>query len=175
MLLFPAFLIQRAIQERVKGVKFWELKAKERAKPVGHGERRFDRRHVQSILRTYKTGSAAAILTHTGDPNEGLRQWMEKKNAPVELDHDAIKAEIARLRGEKLTKIANWRRLKNPKKREDYRRELIEEARDRKKWELIHEGERVIAEQKAAELLQDNKILIVKMIKRDEKLSEEFE
>lgn len=175
MLLFPAFLIQRAIQEKVKGVKFWELKAKERAKPVEHGERRFDRRHVQSILRTYKTGSAAAILTHTGDPNEGLRQWMEKKNAPVELDHDAIKAEIARLRGEKLTKIANWRRLKNPKKREDYRRELIEEARDRKKWELIHEGERLLAEQKAAELLQDNKILIVKMIKRDEKLSEEFE
>ena len=71
MLLFPAFLIQRSVQEKVKGVIFWQAKARELAMPVKHGEKRFDRRHVQSVLRTYKTGSAAAILTHTGDPNEG--------------------------------------------------------------------------------------------------------
>ena len=136
---------------------------------------RFDRRHVQSILRTYKTGSAAAILTHTGDPNEGLRQWMEKKNAPVERDHDAIKAEIARLRGEKLTKIATWRRLKNPKKREAYRQELIKEKKEKAFWDAKREEERLVAEQKAAEDLQDNKIAIVKKIKRGEKLEEEEE
>jgi len=95
--------------KRILGVEFWEAKAKERAKPVEHGERRFDRRHVQAVLRTYKTGSAAAILTHTGDPNEGLRMWMKKKDEPVVIDHDAIKAEISKLRGEKLTKIAQWR------------------------------------------------------------------
>ena len=40
MLLFPAFLVQRAVHEGVMGVKFWEAKAKERAKPVKHGEKR---------------------------------------------------------------------------------------------------------------------------------------
>jgi len=122
LLLFPCFVIQRNIQRKVMGLDFWnDYTNAPNSKKVEHGEKRFDPRHVQSILRTYKTGSAAAILTHTGDPNEGLREWMAKaKETPI-VDYDKVKEEIEKRRGQKLTLIAEWRRRVNPKQREEYR------------------------------------------------------
>ena len=45
----------------------------------------FDPRHVQILLRTYRTGGVAAILAHTGDPNVALQDWFEKHDANEKL------------------------------------------------------------------------------------------
>ena len=59
LLLFPCFVIQRQIQRKVMGLNFWDdYTNAPKSKKVEHGEKRFDPRHVQSILRTYKTGEA---------------------------------------------------------------------------------------------------------------------
>lgn len=79
MLLFPVFQIQRIIQAKVMGVRYWQ--EIDRRRPDNEGikaENVFDPRHVQILLRSYKTGGAAAVLTHTGDANQGLREWFEK-------------------------------------------------------------------------------------------------
>ncbi|GMI20501.1 hypothetical protein TeGR_g6355 [Tetraparma gracilis] len=142
-LLFPAFIIQRSVQEKIFGLSYWMEKSMPPPPgPIKHGERRFDRRHVQTILRTYKTGSAAAILTHTGDPNEGLRAYMEKAKNPEPVDPDKIREEIAKRRGAKLTFIAEWRRRVNPKKRDEYKQQLLEEAKQRRAIEKAADAER---------------------------------
>ena len=87
LLLFPMFQIQRKLQKRVFGIRFWEKI--ERASKENFNDRNkneFNPRHVQILLRTYQTGGAAAVLSHTGDPNKGLREWYEnqKKNDIVD-------------------------------------------------------------------------------------------
>jgi len=84
MLLFPVFQLQRTIQKKVMGLRYWEdvyAKSKQKTKTNKHF---FDPRHVQILLRSYKTGGAAAILTHTGDPNEGLKDWFQREG--LQLD-----------------------------------------------------------------------------------------
>ncbi|GMH63945.1 hypothetical protein TL16_g03846 [Triparma laevis f. inornata] len=177
MLLFPAFCIQRVIQEKCGGVEYWTDQAnRPKDDAPKHGERKFDRRHVQSVLRTYKTGSAAAILTHTGDPNEGLREWMAKaKETPV-IDYDAVKKEIESKRGAKLLTIAEWRRRVNPKQREEYRKQLIREARIKKEQDERLEKERLELERLAAEKVAADllaaKSHIIAMLKGGEELDE---
>jgi len=72
------FQLQRQLQKKVFGVKFWEKiekKAKENFNIDDHNKNEFNPRHVQILLRTYQTGGAVAVLSHTGDPNKGLREW----------------------------------------------------------------------------------------------------
>jgi len=72
------FQLQRQLQKKVFGVKFWEKiekKAKENFNIDEHNKNEFNPRHVQILLRTYQTGGAVAVLSHTGDPNKGLREW----------------------------------------------------------------------------------------------------
>ncbi len=97
MLLFPIFRIQRIIQKRVMGIKYWENVANSQA--ASTKANKFDPRHVQILLRTYKTGAAAAILTHTGDPNVALKQQFDEENNKEakekehgEKSHDGDKA-----------------------------------------------------------------------------------
>ncbi len=80
LLLFPMFQLQRRLQKRVFGVRFWE-KVERSAKENFNEENKneFNPRHVQVLLRTYQTGGAAAVLSHTGDPNKGLRDWYENQ------------------------------------------------------------------------------------------------
>ncbi|GMH85793.1 hypothetical protein TrVE_jg1722 [Triparma verrucosa] len=177
MLLFPAFCIQRAIQEKCGGVEYWTDQAnRPKEDAPKHGERKFDRRHVQSVLRTYKTGSAAAILTHTGDPNEGLREWMAKAKEQPVIDYDAVKKEIEQKRGAKLLTIAEWRRRVNPKQREEYRKQLIREARLKREQDERLEKERLelerIAAEKAEADLQSAKNTVLAMLKGGEELDE---
>lgn len=82
MLLFPIFNIQQKIQNKVMGILFWkkEILLRKQRQSKKKGKKIFTPKQVQILLRTYKTGSAAAILTHTGDPNEGLKTWFEKTN-----------------------------------------------------------------------------------------------
>ena len=88
MLLFPAFQIQQSIQQRVQGLRFWERVREQQ-------ERRLQKklvgidvcnpRHVQIILRTYKAKGAVAVLRHTGDPTEALREWFNRKHEAQEI------------------------------------------------------------------------------------------
>jgi len=81
MLLLPAFQIQQAIQRRVMGPRYWEKVREQHERRVAKhlvGIHVYNPRYVQILLRTYKAKSAAAIMTHTGDPNEALRQWFER-------------------------------------------------------------------------------------------------
>lgn len=80
LLLLPIFQIQRKLQRKVFGIRFWEKI--ERASPENfnsQNKNEFNPRHVQILLRTYQTGGAAAVLNHTGDPNKGLRDWYENQ------------------------------------------------------------------------------------------------
>ena len=82
-LLFPMFLIQQKLQRKVFGRKFWQSvdrKSKtKKSKGANNQADSFNPRHVQVLLRTYQTGGAAAVLSHTGDPNKGLRDWYENQ------------------------------------------------------------------------------------------------
>lgn len=80
MILFPIFQIQRVVQTKVMGMKYWKAEIHRRSKLNDDGKHSLNPRHVQILLRTYKTGSVAAILTHTGDPNVALRNWFEENN-----------------------------------------------------------------------------------------------
>ena len=92
MLLFPMFQIQRKLQRKVFGLRFWE-KVERRSKENFNDRNvnEFNPRHVQILLRTYQTGGAMAVLSHTGDPNKGLRDWYENQkdqDANVEVAED---------------------------------------------------------------------------------------
>ena len=81
MLLFPIFRIQRTIQKKIMGLNYWKDVEINREKYfTSNKNKHFDPRHVQILLRTYKTGAAAAILTHTGDPNVALKQQYDEDN-----------------------------------------------------------------------------------------------
>ena len=76
MLLFPMFNLQRKLQKRVFGTGYWERIEKRAKDNYGNANKNeFNPRHVQILLRTYQTGGAVAVLSHTGDPNQGLREW----------------------------------------------------------------------------------------------------
>ena len=65
------------------GVRYWTCI--ENGRPEHSVEQKFDPRHVPILLRTYKTGGAAAILTHTGDPNVALKDWFESEDIKKEI------------------------------------------------------------------------------------------
>lgn len=98
LLLFPMFQIQRKLQKRVFGIRFWEKI--ERASKENFNDRNkneFNPRHVQILLRTYQTGGAAAVLSHTGDPNKGLREWYEnQKNNDIIDETDLPEPKMSR-------------------------------------------------------------------------------
>eukprot|EP00956_Cyclotella_meneghiniana_P032057 scaffold86357_cov74-Cyclotella_meneghiniana.AAC.3 len=109
MLLFPMFLIQQKLQRRVFGRRFWQSidrKSKENSK--GGAKNDFNPRHVQILLRTYQTGGAAAVLTHTGDPNKGLRDWYsnQKQN---DIKEDIIEDDEY----DKSSGIQRWQSIRN--------------------------------------------------------------
>ena len=80
LLLFPMFQIQRKLQRKVFGVRFWEkVERASKENLFGQNKNEFNPRHVQVLLRTYQTGGAVAVLSHTGDPNKGLRDWYENQ------------------------------------------------------------------------------------------------
>ena len=87
LLLFPIFQLQRKLQSKVFGIQFWqniEHSAKENYNQ-DQTKNEFNPRHLQILLRTYQVGGAAAVLSHKGDPNKGLRDWYEtQKNQDAE-------------------------------------------------------------------------------------------
>jgi Ca2+-binding EF-hand superfamily protein len=95
-LLFPMFQIQRKLQKKVFGVQFWEeieRSSKETYDHTGKNRNEFNPRHVQILLRTYQTGGAVAVLSHTGDPNAGLRDWYENQKQDDKAQHESNAAE----------------------------------------------------------------------------------
>ena len=180
MLLFPAFAIQRRVQEQVAGLRYWTKLSNQPSKKVKHGERRFDPRHVQAVLRTYKTGSAAAILTHTGDPNEGLREWIKKgKEAKPTIDMGKLREDMSLQRSQGLNVIAEWRRRRNPKKLKEYMKVLKEEDRERRKqaahMSILDDEARRLREEKEKKELLKKKGGICGKIKDAEPLDDEEE
>ena len=86
------FQLQRKLQKKVFGNKFWEKiekKAKENFNIDDHNKDEFNPRHVQILLRTYQTGGAVAVLSHTGDPNKGLREWYANQKDKDTNDEEA--------------------------------------------------------------------------------------
>jgi hypothetical protein len=83
------FSSQQKPQQHVFGRRFWQSmnrKSKENRK----GTNDFNPRHVQVLLRTYQTGGAAAVLSHTRDPNKGLIIGMRIKNKISKIARSAI-------------------------------------------------------------------------------------
>ena len=104
------FQLQRRLQKRVFGVRFWEKverTAKENFNETNANE--FNPRHVQVLLRTYQTGGAAAVLSHTGDPNKGLRDWYENQKHQDNEDVDVEEGESRRRR----TGLQRWDSLRD--------------------------------------------------------------
>jgi hypothetical protein len=68
------FYIQRQIQSKVFGVRFW-LKLEHRSKDVFNDQNRieFNSRHVQNLLKTYRTSNLAAVSRLPGDHSEILQ------------------------------------------------------------------------------------------------------
>ena len=90
LLLFPIFRIQRTIQKKIMGLKYWNNVENGRMSYFNQ-KKEFNPRHVQILLRTYRTGAAAAFLTHTGDPNVALREHFIKENEEQEREeHEKV-------------------------------------------------------------------------------------
>ena len=95
-LLFPMFQIQRKLQKKIFGIQFWEQierSSKDTYDHNGNNRNEFNPRHVQVLLRTYQTGGAVAVLSHTGDPNAGLRDWYENQKENDEREDEPNPAE----------------------------------------------------------------------------------
>eukprot|EP00985_Skeletonema_marinoi_P010037 scaffold4729_cov95-Skeletonema_marinoi.AAC.2 len=95
-LLFPMFQLQRRLQKKVFGIQFWEeieRSSKDTFDHTGKNRNEFNPRHVQILLRTYQTGGAVAVLSHTGDPNAGLRDWYENQKQDDEAQDETNPAQ----------------------------------------------------------------------------------
>ncbi len=91
------FNIQRQIQSKVFGVRFW-LKLEHRSKEVFIDQNRieFNSRHVQNLLKTYRTSNAAAISRLHGDHSETLQYcYTDNKHVDQVLGLEA-RAEIVK-------------------------------------------------------------------------------
>jgi Ca2+-binding EF-hand superfamily protein len=98
-LLCPMFQIQRKLQKKVFGVQFWEEIERASKETFSLTEKKrndFNPRHVQILLRTYQTGGAVAVLSHTGDPNAGLRDWYENQKHKDQVEEDPAEANNAK-------------------------------------------------------------------------------
>ncbi len=60
-------------------MRYWAAVEHSTKDTFGEKKHDFNPRHVQTLLRTYQTGGAAAVLSHTGDPNKGLLEWFENQ------------------------------------------------------------------------------------------------
>ena len=116
MFLYPVFQIQRRIQKRIMGMSYWS--EMERSRPEGKSNQNsyFDPRHVQIFLRTYRTGAAAAVLTHTGDSNAALRLFFQEQedetNDAVTTKQDNVTTTVAAA-FQQQTKLSNrWNTVK---------------------------------------------------------------
>lgn len=74
LLLFPVFQIQRQIQRKVLGVRFWE-KVELRSKEILNAETRneFNPRKIHNLLRTFQIDDTGTVAS--GDQSEILRDW----------------------------------------------------------------------------------------------------
>ena len=63
MILFPIFTIQKAIQRRVMGNRFWKRVERKRPKSKTDG---LDPKEVQVLLRTHRTNAPAVLLGRAG-------------------------------------------------------------------------------------------------------------
>ena len=113
MLLFPVFGIQRIIQKKIMGAKYWHDVENNRSIYFNTARKmkNFDPRHVHILLRTYKTGAAAAILSHTGDPNVALKQQFDLDN---ECHNEGIKENNDHQKRRE-SKVINLSKVKNEK------------------------------------------------------------
>jgi hypothetical protein len=104
------FLFQRKIQQKVFGVRFWENVERSSKENFNdpNTNNGFNPRHVQILMKTYKTGGAAAVLTHTGDPNKGLRDWYQHQQE-IEVPDVEDEAEKG---NSKTTRLQRWNSLK---------------------------------------------------------------
>lgn len=102
LLLFPMFQLQRKLQRKVFGIRYWkkiERASKEdRNDSVSEQSFRFNPRHVQNLLRTYQTGGAAAAAGLSGTNDTGLgkalrEDWQEAKAQTENKDIEAAGVE----------------------------------------------------------------------------------
>ena len=67
------------IQSKVMGLRYWVQVERSRSDhDLVKKDNIFDVRHVQVLLKTYQSGGAAAVLSHTGDPNVAIKKWFGK-------------------------------------------------------------------------------------------------
>ena len=105
------------------GIKYWENVSNSQMQST-NTKNKFDPRHVQILLRTYKTGAAAAILTHTGDPNVALKQQFDKDHNKdmeeaegIELKGESHNRERAAYKYDKLKRAVNKIKVANASKK----------------------------------------------------------
>jgi Ca2+-binding EF-hand superfamily protein len=96
LLLLPVFRVQRIIQSKVMGLQYWKNIERNRPDVMTPKHKSvFNARHVQTLLRKYKEGGAAAMLSYCGDPDDVLLQLYTKKeqeeNIEMKIDTSKIK------------------------------------------------------------------------------------
>lgn len=112
-------------------MRFWE-KVERSAKENfnEHNKNEFNPRHVQILLRTYQTGGAAAVLSHTGDPNKGLRDWYENQK---HQENDGVDAQVQDEEdGKKTTPgLQKWNSIKE---------KVHSKAKASQQWQSVRRG-----------------------------------
>lgn len=129
------------------GLKYWENVERTRGFRSDELEEKdgmstsFDPRHVQILLRTYKTGEAAAVLTHTGDPNIALRQYYENRTKDEEesVDVDSSTNELEETEESNKGTLGSTSRLSNGW--ENVKSKMFEKIQASKNMKLAAEKE----------------------------------
>ncbi|KAL3770976.1 hypothetical protein ACHAW5_000378 [Stephanodiscus triporus] len=94
LLLFPVFQIQRKIQQKVFGVRFWENVERSSKENFNdpNAKNEFNPRHVQILMKTYQ-----AV-----DPNKGLQDWHHNWKEVPDVEDEAEKG------NSKTTGLQRW-------------------------------------------------------------------
>jgi Ca2+-binding EF-hand superfamily protein len=120
LLLLPVFNIQRKIQTKVMGMRFWR-KFKERNLLGYTYQRSFDARQAHLLVRTYKKGGVQAMIQFCGNPKHplvefyGSQQNLEDRTL---VDRNLQERYYLQVKNEKIKIAANKIKKMNVEQRE---------------------------------------------------------
>lgn len=78
LLLLPVFNIQKKIQTKVMGIRFWRKYRRPQSSQLGDHTKKVNARQAHLLARRYKKGGVEAMLEYCGNPNDPLVKLYSK-------------------------------------------------------------------------------------------------
>ena len=105
ILLFPIFVIQRKVQHKVMGIRYWRDVenmrpdyGKGKKKMTVRSKMKFDHRHIQNLMRTHKKNDITSLLDHTEESIKGSANVPDRNILKTKVKHEKFKSAVERLK-----------------------------------------------------------------------------